>query len=576
VTPRQLLRILISVLVVSLSLPVLAANRRDAATLKKIDEALNVHYLAADYDKAEKVLQSALEACGTKFCSGEVLAKAYVAIGVIRGNAKQDLAGARTAFESAKAADPNATLDATVVTPAVLALFYKAMGRELPPEQTKAKPAQTSDSGMSDSNDPAGSARVSPAGELHCTPISAHEIQTAQPIAVVCEPLEGVVRAELYYRMQGEGEYTAILMSVQDGTLRATIPCEAVAKKGKLEIYVIAQDFNKEMIDTFGNRVTPAHYRIVDKTKQPVPSFPGTAPPKRCEELLIVVAKEGEACSPTKACKHGLYCAEGTCLNAPACETDSDCDNKHCSSGYCAMNQDLPEVDNVPKKFMFGLHAGLDIWLAPTVKQVCGDESLLAGNYNCYNSGEDVIYVNTPEKTNNLGMANPGAAGNVDAGVRLATWRILLSGDYVLTNHFTIGGRLGWAFGGGPQAIKLTNGVAEQTKRFLPVHLEARATLWLKSLGKTGLHPYVHVSLGVAEVDAKIPINIRLTLNGGQVITRPIDAWRKMGTTFVGGGGGALYDLGKKFGVQLNLNAMYMLPSTGLIFEPTLGAVLKF
>jgi hypothetical protein len=140
----------------------------------------------------------------------------------------------------------------------------------------------------------------------------------------------------------------------------------------------------------------------------------------------------------------------------------------------------------------------------------------------------------------------------------------------------TVGGRVGWAFGGGPRAIKFTNGNPSQTKPFLPVHIEARGTLWLRSLGKKGLHPYLHASLGVAEVDAKIPINAKLTLSNGQLVTRQLDAWRKMGTTFVGAGGGVLYDLGDRFGAQLNLNVMYMLPSTGLVLEPSLGGVMKF
>ncbi len=586
-TPRQLLRIVLSLLVVSISLPALAANK-DAATLKKIDEALNVHYLAADYDKAENVLQAAIQACGTKLCSGEVLAKAYVAVGVIRGNAKNNIAGARTAFENAKAADPNAVLDATLVTPAVLAEFYKVMEREMPPELAKAKPASGADvEAPPPEVKETGPARVSPAGDLRCTPVSAHEIQTAQPIAVVCEPLEGVVRAELYYRLEGQPEYTAILMSVVDGTLRATIPCEAVVKKGKLEVYIIAQDFNKEMIDTFGNIVTPAHYRIVDKTKEPVPTYPGQAAPKRCEELLIGVASEGQACTPTQACKHGLYCGDGTCLKAPTCETDSECDSKHCTNGFCSMNQDFSEVETEPNKFMFGIHGGLDIWLAPSVKQVCGQSSLLAGDYSCYNRGEDVIYLGYPGsttevKTNRLDMANDGAAGNVDAGVRMATMRVMMSGDYVLKSYLSVGGRLGWAFGGGPRAVKFTNGTPQQGKKFVPVHIEARGTLWLRSLGKMGLHPYVHLSVGVAEVDAKIPINAKKTLHDtegrpvGQPMPRQLDAWRKMGTTFVGGGFGALYNLNRTFGIQLNVNAMYMLPSTGLVIEPSLGGVVGF
>ena len=129
-TPKQLLRLTIALLAASVTVPAVAAPNKDAATLKKIDEAVNVHYIAAQFDKAESVLLSAIKACGAKLCSGEVIAKAYIYVGVIRGNGKGDIAGARQAFENAQAADPNVTLDPTLVTPAVLAEFNKVMGKE--------------------------------------------------------------------------------------------------------------------------------------------------------------------------------------------------------------------------------------------------------------------------------------------------------------------------------------------------------------------------------------------------------------------------------------------------------------
>ena len=142
-TPKQILRIIFTLLAVSIASLAAAAPNKDAATLKKIDEAINVHYIAAQFDQAESVLLAAIKACGTKFCSGEVVAKAYIYVGVVRGNGKQDLAGARHAFENAQAADPNVTLDATLVTPAVLAEFNKVMGKEKEGDAAKAEAKPT-------------------------------------------------------------------------------------------------------------------------------------------------------------------------------------------------------------------------------------------------------------------------------------------------------------------------------------------------------------------------------------------------------------------------------------------------
>ncbi|HEY5955488.1 MAG TPA: hypothetical protein VIV60_02995 [Polyangiaceae bacterium] len=538
-------------------MPALAAVK-DAATLKKIDEALNVEYSAGRYDKAEHVLQSAIQACGVKACSGEVLGKAYVAVGVVRAKASRDLASAHKAFQKAKKADPNASLDPKMVDPPVampvIVDFYQVMGRDLPPELKKRK---------------AGA----PAGNMQCTPESGYEIQTAQPIAVVCEPPEGAVRAELHYRMDGESDYNAILMTVQDGTFRANIPCEPLTKPGKLEVYIVAEDFNNEKVDNLGSVSSPAHFRIVNSTKEAVPTYPGQPAPKRCKELLTGVGAKGEACSAVQPCKYGLYCAEGTCSPAPTCETNSECQSEHCNNGYCAMDQEVAEVETKPSRWMVGLHGGLDLWLNTGAKAVCGDASLRAGDYYCYNRGEERLYKdpNSP-KSNVLPMTDPDSPGNVASGFNPATIRILASLDYVLTNHFTLGTRVGWAFGGGPRAVHYdAAGVPSRRGKFIPVHAELRGTYWFTSLGKLGFHPYAHLAAGMAEVDANTPINAR---KGGA--TRKLDAWHRMGPAFAGGGGGLLYSFTQRFGIQVNVNAMVMLPKTGIIIEPSLGGVVGF
>ncbi|HMA95669.1 MAG TPA: EB domain-containing protein [Polyangiaceae bacterium] len=574
-TFRPFLHLVVSLMVVLTARAAFAAPR-DAATLKKIDEALNVHYLAASYDKAEATLQKAIKACGAKFCSPEVLGKAYVAIGVVRGNGKQDIAGARAAFESARGADPKATLDAALVTPAVLKEFYKVMGREMPADVAKG-------AGSGD-DDKSKKTRLAPAGNLRCSPASGYEVLTAQPIAVLCEPLEGVVRAELYYRSEDETKYTAILMSVQDGTLRATIPCDRLTKPGKLKVYILAQDFNKETIDTFGTLKSPAHFRIVKETKEATPSFPGEDPPPRCSELLNASGGLGQSCTADSRCRKGFYCSEGVCAVAPKCETLEDCvSNRQCLEGVCQMEESYaeppPEPETEPNRFMFGLHFGADLWLAPKVNQVCGQQQILSGNFNCYNAGEDKIYVSRTDGLNTaVKMVDDGGGGNVASGIRLATVRLMASGEYVFTPHLSVGGRIGWAFGEGPPTIHFNNGKPVQRPRwYAPIHIEARGTYWLRSLGKKGIHPYVHLGLGVAEVDAKVPINGKYSPPPSSVQqTRKLDAWRKMGMMFVTGGLGGLYTFDRHHGLQLNINVMYLFPAKGTVIEPSLGYVFGF
>ncbi len=50
-----------------------------------------------------------------------------------------------------------------------------------------------------------------------------------------------------------------------------------------------------------------------------------------------------------------------------------------------------------------------------------------------------------------------------------------------------------------------------------------------------------------------------------------LDAWKKLGQGFLTAGGGAMLGLGKSASLQLNVNLMYMLGSSGVVIEPSLG-----
>jgi len=125
-----------------------------------------------------------------------------------------------------------------------------------------------------------------------------------------------------------------------------------------------------------------------------------------------------------------------------------------------------------------------------------------------------------------------------------------------------------------------------------------RVAYWLGKnvFEKKGLRPYIHLGGGVAQVDAKLPVTIvdcsRYPNNGGpqsgtdyaNCANAPpnsnalgsqteLDAYKKLGQSFIAIGGGAVYALSPNSGLQLNLNLMYMLPTTGQVIEPTLGYV---
>ena len=590
-TPKQLLRLTIALLAASVTVPAVAAPNKDAATLKKIDEAVNVHYIAAQFDKAESVLLSAIKACGAKLCSGEVIAKAYIYVGVIRGNGKGDIAGARQAFENAQAADPNVTLDPTLVTPAVLAEFNKVMGKESDSATPKADKGTNTESPeaieVEETKDPK-QARVAPVGELRCSPATGYEIQTARPVPVHCERKEGAVRGELYYKPVGSEEYTAMLMKfdTNNATLRAQVPCDALARKGTLNVYVIAQNENKDMVDTFGNDLSPVQYSVVDKTKAAAPSYPGESPPKRCTDVVEDEsgAGPGEACTTVKPCRKGNYCSSGICRKTPTCDADADCESDHCADGLCEMKQEFADKPKF-NRWRVGLNFAADLWLSSSAKSVCGGANAANGDYNCYNAGSTKINTDPNEltRTNVIPMADPAWGGNIKSTLVPATFRALVSVDYALNPTLTVGARLGFAFNGGPATIHYTNGAPSQNKNFFPAHAELRAAYWFKPLDVAGFHPYAGLSAGMAEVDAKVtvtawynaPATDTCPRTGGRC-ARKLDAWRKLGRGFAGVNFGGLYDLTAHHSLQLNVNAMYMLPASGIVLEPSLGYVFGF
>jgi hypothetical protein len=615
VNPKLTLRFLITVLIAAFSLSAVAAPK-DGAALKKVDEAINVHYLATEFDKAEAMLLGVIKACG-KDCSPAVIGKAYMYVGLVRGCGKNNLAGAKDAFEKAKAADPGVALDAALATPEVQAEFNKAGGGGGAAAPAAAKPvAATAAAGGAEPSEAAGG--------LSCTPAAGYEIQTRQPIPISCTPPAGVTKGELNYKSPNGDGFKTVPMKVEGGTLRAQIPCDGVAEAGSLKWYVIAQDAKGDTIDTLGNELGPAEFNVVAQSAQPAPAFPGGQPPARCGAANgtgnegnecppgMPGCKSGggwgDSCTPADKCKKGLYCASGTCENAPSCETNADCDSGRCTDGFCQMGDSAGAGKY--RRLMVGLHFAPDVWITSKTQDVCGHNSALAGTYSCYQKGTSTI---DPSPTGADSMATvdlgaPGFAGNINSGMSLATIRLLASLDYALTPNVTVGGRAGFAFRGGPPSIKYNAGVPEQTTKFFPFHVEARAAYWFKALSMPGIHPYVHLGGGMAQVDGKVTVqayrNALSTCKPGatggpnnsitcsstgqwplqadgtqfpQSQAYPVasyDAWRKMGQGFGTVGGGALFPLGENGGVLLNLNIMFMLPSSGTVLEPSLGYVL--
>ncbi|MGC4092394.1 MAG: hypothetical protein QM756_31865 [Polyangiaceae bacterium] len=155
--------------------------------------------------------------------------------------------------------------------------------------------------------------------------------------------------------------------------------------------------------------------------------------------------------------------------------------------------------------------------------------------------------------------------------------------------NLTGGVRLGYAFRGGPaygRTVEYTDddqvkSVTNEGNPFLPFHAEVRGAWWFgaKPMERRGFRPYVHLGGGMAQVDAKIVVRTHeeaSARNPPSTNTKltgdfTADAWKKMGQGFVTVGGGAAYAFTTNAALQLNLNIMYMLGSSGIVLQPSLG-----
>jgi len=582
-------------LLLTLALPASAQFTRDNAANKKIDEAINEHYLATDFDKAEGVLTGTVQACGDK-CSPQVIARAWMYVGIVRGSGKNDQAGAKEAFQKAIASDPQVKLDAALATPETQKTFDTSGGAGGSAGPSEPTPTEKAPASGGDEEGPGG---------MKCTP-DAMEVQTRRPIPVECVSDQEAASVELRYKPFG-GEWKTVRMTKKGDAFRGEIPCNDTKSAGDLKAYARAKDASGETIDNWGSKNKPVNYTMGESVTGEPPAFEGEKAPDRCADSSECPpdfpgcggggAKRGSTdwggkCENSTECKSGLLCEGGVCETAPSCETAADCSTGVCTAGKCDIGDDVASSAGPYKKNWVGLHFGIDFAVIGG-QNVCGDK----GGYECYNAGSQSLPYGGP----------PYPGTGVATGTAVATQRILLSYDRAFTANFMAGLRLGYALGGGPPAI-LDNGGNDDPSddkkiAFLPVHAELRLSYWFGqgALGKKGLRPYVFAGGGMAQVDAKVAVTVYDCGNknamgdsldaagniingkecaaGGTSITRnslaqkKVDAWKKLGQGFATAGGGLVYAINAQLGIQANMNFMYMLGSSGLVLEPSLGLI---
>ena len=239
----------------------------------------------------------------------------------------------------------------------------------------------------------------------------------------------------------------------------------------------------------------------------------------------------------------------------PGCHTGVERDDARGVEDDAAGEPARSEEPDAPfKKSWIGVGLELDALLLPSSDKACAGGT----GYTCFG---DTYYGALP-------LA--GADDVVNGGVRLATKRVLVAYDRAVSPSFTVGARLGYAFGGGPQRP----GGAP----FEPIHAEVRASYWLghDALSRAGLRLFVTASGGLAEVDASVPVDVYATLpayRAGQ--SQNLSAWKKTGLGFVGLGLGVMYAVTRDSGVVFEARAMQMFPTAGTGAALQLGYAIR-
>ncbi|HTV19868.1 MAG TPA: hypothetical protein VMG12_14385 [Polyangiaceae bacterium] len=535
-------------LVLVFPLEALGAARyaRDPAARRRISKAVAEQYLQMNFGQAEAELLDVIRECDDQ-CRKTTLAKAWMYIGIVRGSGKEDQHGARQAFDTALGFDKRVALDKALATSVTKKTYEDARrGRPMPAGPAAADRDEPAASEPApDEAEPAPAERAG-AGGLSCTP-DERIVQTRRPVPIECRADGEAARLNLRYREHGGAPWKSMAMARGADSFRAQIPCSATMDSGTLEFYVVAANAAGEPVDMLGRESTPEQITI-DPQRSSAPSFAGEPAPERCEEKTL--------CPP----------------DFPGCVDDVTADD--------ADDERSPSY----AKSWLGVHFAADIGFIQG-SNVCNAENT---SFECFASGAETPYPGElptaiAGQPGELGDAYPGTG--ISSGAAAGTMRALVSFDHAFSERISLGARLGYAFGGGPATL--------DGRRFLPIHVEGRAHYWLRPLSTSGWHPYVHLGGGLAQVDIKkgdvtvrdcseaparqafldciAATNAYDSANDPELPTRTLDAYRKLGNAFVTAGGGFMLPLGQSTALQLNLNAMYMLPSSGLVLQPSLG-----
>ncbi|MBK8256244.1 MAG: hypothetical protein IPK82_26705 [Polyangiaceae bacterium] len=596
-----------------------AAGEKDAEANKLYDAAMNDDYLNVELAKAEKKLQDAIKKCAGDACSPKVLAKVYLGLGVIHfANNKAD--AAKESFIAGLKIDGSAALDATFKGAEIDKIFDEAK-KAAGGSGSSGSGGKGGDTG---SGGEAGGGPSKPGGDLKHNPVAEQRTNTPVPIYIEVPADLGVKKVTVRYKPFGATAWKPLDMKKVGDGWGIEIPCTDATTTGNLKYYITADD-DAGTVATAGSRNEPYTVAIKNEIDADPPSLPGQKPPKQCDAVGgdCVPGFPGcvdSSCQADADCKGGLFCSkkegddEGTCKRrategkdwGASCSDSSECKaGLGCADGTCQEGAGSDGPKETKKRLnMISVDLNLDLLLIGSRDLVCSPKDAAGnvsdGSYVCFYTGEDPA-----RKGQFYGVpADQQGTNGVTGGFGYAGVRFGAGFDRQLTQklNITLGLHVGFAisdFPGSPTAPNSTQAKFghSQANGFLPFWIEGRAgyNLFGGWVEKMKFKPYGYVGFGVGQVNAGVPVTVcdtktpagdNITANqssngcpsngGNGSVFQNVTAYQITGLNYIPIGLGSTFGITDAFGVKAELRVLFMVPTFGVVFQPSIGPVYAF
>jgi len=502
------------------------AAPKDAAALKLREQAIYTDYLGTNFAAAESKLAQALALCGDGTdCEPKVRARLQCDLGaVFFSDQKPD--DAKAHFVLALRDDPNVSIDRDLSSPELQRLFAAS-------KNAGAAGAAGASTGAATPSPPS-------AEDITVTAPPAQAVLTPVPIYVELPSGVDAVKVNVRFKAFGVEQWkTATLRKLAAGW-GGEISCADVGDSlGDLKYFVQATDANGDLVATSGRLVSPHVIHIVAQVEGEPPHLPDTAPPARCTQKTD--------------CPPGFPGCHSDAAKT-ACVSDDECPSHQCEGGFCVEEAPEPVADAPYKENWISLAFQADLLVLPAASNTCQGGT----GYTCFSGS---TYYKPIPLTD--------ADDIVSGGIGLATMRVLAGYDRTVGQNILVGGRVGFAFNGGPQR--------PSASAFLPISVEARASYWFghDPLGRSGFRFFVLAGGGIEEVDASVPVDVYANLTDYQAKhSQNLEAWKKTGLGFVELGPGAMYAITPNTGILLEVKATLLFPTSATGGSVQLGYVI--